>query len=135
MVNNLKKTIIFYKISLAETDSVGIVYFANYLIFFEKGHQDFLYQAGIDISKLIKQGIFMPITETKCNYLKPLFYGDLIEIQTSIIYLNKTSLKFNYSIVNSANLIANGYTSHIFTNNEFKPIRIPAEIKKILMNC
>ncbi len=129
-----KKVDITYRISLAETDSVGVVYFANYFVFFEKGHQEFLRQAGINNAELIKSKIYLPIKKANCEFKIPLYYDDLINISTSLKQLEKTYLEFNYEIIRTQTneLAATGFTQHLFANHAFQITRIPSQIENTL---
>lgn len=132
----MKKINLSYRISLAETDSVGVVYFAKYLMFFEKGHQEFLRQAGINNAELIKNGIYLPIREANCEYYSPIFYDDLISIETVLKNIKKNLIEFNYDIINTNTnkVAASGFTRHLFADSDFRIINIPTQILLALKN-
>ena len=118
----------------AETDKLGIVYYANYLVWFEAARSDFLRNIGLPYSKIEKMGIFLPVVEAYCKYKAPAYYEDEIIIETSLVFIKNASMKIGYKVIREKDkkLLAEGYTIHSAINNNGKIIRIPLNIKSIL---
>jgi len=79
-----------------------------------------------------KKGLFLPVGEAYCQYHKPLQYDDLIIVRTWIRELKRTSMQFAYTIMKKGEdeIVAEGYTTHVFVNKAMKPCRIPDEIRE-----
>lgn len=125
------------RVRYAETDQMGRAYYSHYYQWFEVGRTELLRNHGLVYNELEQQGVFLPVTESYCRYRVPAKYDDVIIIQTSVQNLTKASIKFNYKLFNKKNnqLLAEGYTVHIFVNLAGKPIRPPAIVKETLNQC
>lgn len=125
------------RVYYADTDHGGVVYYSNYLKWFEIGRTEILRQSGFDYNDFEKQGIIAPVVEVKCCYKKPAKYNDLITIKTSIENIGNSSIKFSYEILrkNDNILLAEGYTVNVFVDKKTeKPIRIPDNLRNKLQN-
>ena len=116
----------------AETDQMGIVYYANYLVWFEAARTDFLKSIGIPYRELEKSGIFLPVAEAFCKYLSPAYYEDEIIVETYLSKIGNASIEISYKVKREDKVIATGYTKHACTNKEGKIQRIPENIKEKL---
>ena len=123
------------RVIYADTDAGGVVYYANYLKYFEIGRRELLRKLGIDIVNLDSKGIIVPVVEVKCNYLRPARYDDLLMIETKISQINDKSIKFEYEIKRKSDktLLTKGYTINVFVDkNKMKSCNIPIDVKKKL---
>ncbi|MBM7624606.1 acyl-CoA thioesterase [Sporohalobacter salinus] len=125
------------RVTYQETDKMGIVYYANYLRWFEIGRTEYMRQAGITYKELEEEGIFLPVLESHCEYHQPARYDDLIRIETTINKLKRVRIGFSYKILESESdeLLAVGNTIHSFVNQDFEPIspqREKPELWKLL---
>ena len=123
------------RVYYSDTDHGGVVYYANYLKWFEIGRTEILRKAGFDYSDFEKQGIIVPVVEVKCNFKFPAQYNDLIIIKTSIDNIGNSSIKFIYEIIRKKDnkLLAEGYTVNVFVNKkEMKSTKIPDKLRKVL---
>jgi acyl-CoA thioester hydrolase len=118
------------RIRYAETDQMGVSYYANHFIWFEESRTEYFRALGILYTDLEAKGYFLPVLEAHCKYHSPTSYDDLIVVRTWISAVKKTSIRFSYEILNKKNgaLVAEGYTVHVFANRSFKPVRIPEVI-------
>ena len=125
------------RVYYADTDHGGVVYYSNYLKWFEIGRTEILRQSGFDYNDFEKQNIIAPVVEVKCNYNEPAKYNDVIIIKTSIGNIGNSSIKFHYEIIrkNNSKLLAEGYTVNVFVNKKtMKSTRIPDNLRKALEN-
>ena len=122
----------------AETDQMGVVYHANYLIWMEVARVDYCRAAGFRYRDLESEhGILLAVTEVDCRYLSPARYDDEIEIVTALERANHRTLTFQYEMrsVPSAGedgnvrRIATGHTSHVFLNRELRPTTLPMQFR------
>ena len=91
------------RVRYAETDQMGVVYYANYLVWFEVGRVEYLRGLGYDYRQMEEtDGAILPVVEANCRYRAPARYDDLIEIEASPILLRGAVLKFGYRIYRAA---------------------------------
>jgi len=127
------------RIPYAETDPMGVVYYANYLIYFERARTEFMRQLGI-VYKDMEQSrnLFLPVMSASCEYFSPGKYDDLLRVRTTISKLGHASIQFRYEIFRAEGsrgrepeplpCIARGYSKHPFVDKNWKPTRIPSDI-------
>jgi len=123
------------RISYSETDRMGVIYYANYLVFFERGRTEFLRSLGMRYRDLEeKDGIFLPAADSHVKYFHPGRYDDLIKVRTFISELGGAHITFRYEITNieTQQLIATGSSKHAVVNKTWRPVRIPAALRKLL---
>ena len=125
------------RVYYADTDHGGVVYYSNYLKWFEIGRTEILRQSGFDYNEFEKQGIIATVVEVKCSYKEPARYNDVIIIKTTIESIGNSSIKFNYEIIrkNDNKLLAEGYTVNVFVDKKtMKSSKITDELRKVLEN-
>ncbi|MGG1576011.1 acyl-CoA thioesterase [Fictibacillus sp. NRS-1165] len=110
----------------AETDQMGVVYHANYLVWFEIGRTAFIDDLGFSYAQMEKDGILSPVTEIHANYKKPLTYGDQAKIFTWVEEYSGLKVTYGYEIKNSEDeLCVTGYSTHVCVRKAtFRPISI-----------
>lgn len=114
-----------FRVRYVETDQMGIVYHANYYVWFDMGRTEFLRSLGYNYGDLEKQGVLFPVLETHCVHKRPARYDELITVSTMIGEMRGARITFKYEVYNeSRDLIAYGYTNHAFVNKSMKPINI-----------
>jgi acyl-CoA thioester hydrolase len=117
------------RVRYAETDQMGIVYYANYLVWFEIGRVELLRSLGLAYSQLeTEHQCILPVVEAKCRYRAPARYDDQILIETRPALLRGPVLKFAYRILRKAlegqqpTLLAEGETVHVVCELNKKPL-------------
>jgi len=120
------------RVRYAETDQMGVVYYANYFVYFEAARTEHLRKLGISYSKLEKMGFFLPVVEAYCRYKKPARYEDTLRIRAWIGEVKRRTFKYHYEVIRDNELLAIGHTVHAFLSSEMKLIEIPEWIRKIL---
>ncbi|ACB84147.1 acyl-CoA thioesterase [Natranaerobius thermophilus] len=120
------------RVRYQETDQMGVVYYANYLVWFEVGRNHYFRELDFPYRDMEKAGIYIPVISANCNYQKPARYDDLIEIQTKITKMTSAKIWFNYEIIRGTQdtttsgkgdrFLAKGETSHAFVNETGKPV-------------
>lgn len=120
------------RVRYAETDSMGIVYHSNFLIYFEVARTDYFRVFGFTYRRLEEDGVFMPVTECYCRYISSAYYDDELEVVTGLEMLSRLKLRFNYEVIRKPDneKIAEGFTVHVPVNRGGKPCRIPAAYLK-----
>ena len=119
------------RVRYAETDRMGIVYHAHYLVWFEIGRTEFCRAAGIPYRRMEEEGILIPVTGVDCKYRRSARYDDDVTIRTRMGDVGSRGLTFFYEVLGAdGSLLAEGSTRHLFTDLGTKPIRIPEKIRQ-----
>ena len=119
-----------YRVIYGDTDPFDVVYYANYFDYFERGRTELFRELGLTYRDVSHNGIYLPVSETYCKYKSSATYDDLLVIETTVAYMKRVSIRFDYKIYrkSSSELLAEGYTVHAFVNREGKPSRAPREV-------
>lgn len=124
------------RVRYAETDKMGIVYYANYLVWFEIGRTEFCRTRGFSYRDMEEMDdAFLVVAESYCRYKAPAYYDDELLIRTHITELRKRSLRFGYEIVRASDgqIIAEGETGHVITDGSGRVRSIPEAYAKSLL--
>jgi acyl-CoA thioester hydrolase len=121
------------RVRYAETDKMGIVYYAHYLVWFEIGRTDWLRETGSTYRGMEDEGLALPVIEAHCEYKTGARYDDELEIATSARLVSPVRLAFDYRItrLDGEDAIASGYTVHVAVDRGGRPVRLPARIREI----
>ena len=124
------KSIIDIKVYYEDTDAGGIVYYANYLRYFERARTEYLEQRNLNISDLVKKGIVFVVVEVEAKYHFPAQLGDVLQIETTLSELKKVSLVFEYIIKRKLDnkILVTGKTKIAVVSPERKVIKLSQEI-------
>jgi acyl-CoA thioester hydrolase len=119
-----------YRVIYGDTDQMGVVYYANYLRWFERGRSELMRQLGRPYKSIEKQGFHFPVTEVSCRYLSSARYDDLILIQTQLTAIKRASLSFSYTILKQSDRspLAVGSTKHACIGADGRITRIPSAL-------
>jgi acyl-CoA thioester hydrolase len=122
------------RVRYAETDKMGVVYHANYFVWFEVGRCEFLRAAGRTYRDLEQSGIGLPVIEAHCEYRSPARYDDELEVKTWGGSLSPARVEFRYEVTRPSDGIVNavGRTVHAAVDSNGHPCRLPASILKLL---
>jgi acyl-CoA thioester hydrolase len=124
------------RVTYADTDRMGVVYYANYLRFFEQGRTELLRSLGARYRDLeLHRKIYLPVAEASCRYEAPGRYDDLLLVRTWVSTLGKASLSFAYEVLDAENVerrLASGRTRHALVDGLWKPVRLPDDLRTAL---
>lgn len=123
------------RVRYSETDKMGIVYHANYLVWFEIGRTEFCRARGFSYRDMEEnENAFLVVAESYCRYKAPAYYDDELIVRTHITELRKRSLRFGYEIVRltDGKVIAEGETGHVVTDGENRVRSFPAIYSQLL---
>jgi acyl-CoA thioester hydrolase len=118
------------RVRYAETDQMGVVYHANYLVWMEMGRVELCRELGVRYRDMEEQdGVLLTVAEASCRYLSPARYDDEILVRTSVARVSTRLLGFAYEIRerSSERLLVTGSTTHVFCSRELRPCRLPAK--------
>lgn len=121
-----------HRVSYGETDTMGYVYYAEYLHYFERARSAYIRQCGMSYADIEKKGILLPVREVDCRYRRPAHYDELIFIGIGISEWGRASVRFVYEILGiDKAVLATGSTQHAITNRDAKPIPLPAWFREM----
>jgi acyl-CoA thioester hydrolase len=119
-----------YRVIYGDTDKMGVVYYANYLRWFELGRSEFLREVGYPYRLIEERGTYFPVVEASCRYFKSAHYDDLIVVQTALTMIARASLVFAYGIHlgSDDSLVASGSTKHACVDKDGRIRRIDGDL-------
>jgi acyl-CoA thioester hydrolase len=127
------------RVRYAETDKMGVVYYANYFVWFEVGRTDLLRTLGWSYREMEQAGVSLPVIEAHCDYKRPARYDDDLEIRTAGRLISPVRLEFTYDVHVIAGspshggaqslIAATGRTMHASVDPTGKPCRLPERVR------
>jgi acyl-CoA thioester hydrolase len=123
-----------FRVRYAETDQMGVVYYANYLIWMEIGRTDYCKTVGFSYRDMEKEDANMAVVDASCRYIAPARYDDEILVRTTVERLNRRLITFAYSLSNAetGEALAEGKTVHITINKEGRKRSSPEKYLALL---
>ena len=116
------------RVRYAETDQMGVVYHANYFVWFEVGRVELLRQLGFSYRDMeSNDGCFIAVVDARCRYKAPARYDDELIVRTHLKNVRESLVHFGYELVRTGDgtLLAEGETTHIVTDSAMKVRAIP----------
>lgn len=122
------------RIYYEDTDCGGVVYYANYLRYFERARTEFIRDKGIDLAKLMETGYLFTVSRAEVDYVAPAYYGDKLDISTELADITKASFSFAHLITRQKDnkLIVKGMAKLVCVNKGGRPTRLPEALQKLL---
>jgi acyl-CoA thioester hydrolase len=122
------------RVRYAETDQMGVVHHANYLIWMEVARVDWCQARGFQYRDMEKEeGVFLAVVETGCRHLRPAHFDDQISVRSTVEDANSRMAKFTYEIlrVPSLEILATGFTKHVYVNRAMQRARLPDKYRSL----
>ena len=128
-----RRSVSHARVRYAETDKMGVVYYAHYFVWFEIGRTDWLRDTGATYRVLEDEGLGLPVIEAHCEYRAGARYDDEVEIRTGATLRSSVRLAFDYQVVRRADgaLLASGYTVHAAVDRNGRPVRLPPRVRNL----
>ena len=122
------------RVRYAETDQMGVAYYANYFVWFEVGRTDLLRAAGWSYREMEAEGFSLPVIEARCEYRQSARYDDDLEIHTTARLVSPVRVQFTYEILRGDNraVLASGHTVHAALGRGGRPCRLPERVRQLL---
>jgi acyl-CoA thioester hydrolase len=117
-----------FRVRYAETDQMGVVYYANYLVWMEIGRVEYCRSIGLQYAEMERlDKILLTVAEANCRYLSPARYDEEIAVSTWVERAHPRMVTFSYKMQNAADgrLLATGYSKHVFCGPDLRPVRLP----------
>ena len=126
------------QVRYAETDQMGVVYYANYMVWFEIGRTDFCRQHGFAYREMERQdGLYIMVAEVRCRYKAPAHYDDEILVRTCLKEFRRRVLVFRYEVFRplTDEILAEGETVHVVTDRDGRPRSVPDKYRDLLLSA
>ena len=127
-----RRSVSTVRVRYAETDQMGVAYYANYFVWFEVARTDWLRAAEFTYREMEAGGVLLPVIDARCAYQSPARYDDMLAISAVARVVSPARLAFDYEITGPTGVIAVGSTVHATVYRTGRPIRMPARIKELL---
>jgi acyl-CoA thioester hydrolase len=121
-----------YRVPYADTDQMQVVYYANYLEYFERVRNEIIRECGLSYKEWEARGLMCPVIEAHCEYILPATYDDLIAIDGWLVWAQGSRFRVEYEILRGAERLAIGHTIHNTMTPEGAPRRVPKEVQALL---
>ncbi len=117
------------RVIYGDTDRMGVVYYANYLRYFEAGRTEFIRAKGMTYREFEERlRLMLPVVEAGVAYHAPARYDDLIAVETSLVEARRASARFEYRVLRDDVLLATGHTTHACVDLDGRVQRMPREL-------
>lgn len=121
------------RVIYGDTDNMGVVYYANYLRYFELGRNEYMRARGLTYREVEARGLVLPVTEASCRYLRPARYDDLLRVETRVVRARGARVVFGYALRrDDGEFLAEGHTEHGVLGSDGRPVRLPADVVAVL---
>ena len=120
------------RVRYAETDRMGVVYYANYYVWFEVARTDWLRETGWSYREMEADGVSLPVIESHCDYRQPSRYDDEIEIRTQATLVSPVRIRFDYEVLRDGSVLSTGHTVHAAVDGGGRPCRLPRRVLDML---
>lgn len=136
--NNTRKSSLMaesrVRVRYAETDQMGIAYYANYFVWFEVGRSQYCNDCGFSYRDMEREtGLFLIVAEASCRYRNPARYEDELIIRTTVTEATRRTVRFSYEIEREGGVaVAIGETLHVLINAEGRPSSFPEKYLSLL---
>jgi len=122
------------RVRYAETDQMGVVYYANYLVWFEVGRSDWLRASGWTYRTMEADGVSLPVIEAHAEYRRAARYDDELEIRTRATLMTPVRVRFDYEVWRDGENapLATGHTIHAAMDPNGRPCRLPQAVRELL---
>lgn len=128
-----------HRVSVADTDMMGVVHHANYVAMFERGRLEYLRQRGLPYKKMVERRYHMPVVELNVRYRKPAHFDDLLQVETRLGALSRVTVRFDYAVRRAkadlqepAELLLEGHILLACVDEKNRPRPLPEDVVSTL---
>ena len=124
-----------YRVPYADTDQMGVVYYANYLEYFERSRTEMLRAAGLSYAVMEKMGYFLPVSEAYCKYSASAHYDDLLTFRSVIEEISRVKVKIRSEVFRDGKLLVSGFVTLGCVDANFRISRLTPEMIECCQKC
>ena len=122
------------RVRYAETDQMGVVYHANYIVWMEVGRVEFFRSTGLRYRDLEREGILLVVTEVGCRFKAPALYDEEVIVRTRVVDASPRMIHFEYELLvaeDGGRTLAHGFTKHVFCGRDRRPAKLPEKYRAL----
>lgn len=120
------------RVRYAETDKMGVVYYANYLVWFEVARTEWLREHGWTYREMEAGGVMLPVINAQCDYLRSVVYDEAVTLRTTGILHSPVRVEFTYEVLKEDGTVAaRGTTMHAAVDLHGRPCRLPERVLEV----
>ena len=120
---------ISFRVRYAETDRMGLLHHANYIVYFEMGRTELLRQRGISYRDIEDSGHLLVVIEVGCKFKRPAYYDDLLTLRTTVERVTHVKIVHRYEVLRDGVLLAEGHSTLACVDRDGKPQALPASLQ------
>ena len=120
------------RVIFGDTDQMGVVYYANYLRYFESARAAYWRSLGKSYKDLEAWGVALPVIEAHCKYQRPAHYKDLLDVDVEIDEVRGASMRFAYTVYRGLDVLATGFTRHAVVGTNGRPRALPDALRNVI---
>ena len=124
-----------YRVPYADTDQMGVVYYANYLEYFERSRTEMFRAVGMPYALMEEKGIILPVSEAHCKYMGSARYDDLLTLRAYIEEYSRVKVKIGTEVRRDDTVLARGYVVLACVNRDFRVTRMPEWMAEYCEKC
>ena len=117
------------RVRYAETDRMGLLHHANYIVYFEMGRTEFLRQKGVSYRQIEDEGHFLVIVDLACKFKRPAYYDDLLTLRTTVTRVTHVKMVHAYQVLRDGQLLAEGHSTLACVDREGRPQALPEVLR------
>lgn len=123
-----------FRVRYAETDRMGVVYHANYLVWCEVGRTEYIRTVGVSYAELEARGLMLAVADASVRYHAPARYDDVIRVETTLTELRSRTITFEYLITNAAtgSRLVSARTTLVSLDADGRTVAMPADFRRLL---
>lgn len=121
-------------VRFCETDLMGVVHHANYLIYCEAARVDWLRKRGVSYQAWVRHGVHLPVVEAKARYKKAAHFDQELDVDTTATELSRITVRFRYRITHERALVCEAETLLACVGNDLRLKRMPDEVRAALLS-
>jgi acyl-CoA thioester hydrolase len=124
------------RVRYAETDQMGVVYHANYFVWFEVGRVELFRALGVEYKRMeLEDDCHIVVAEAHCRYRHPARYDEVLRVRTRIAEAKNRTVRFSYELFRDADdqLLATGETTHVICGSDGKPKMLPEKYRSVFI--
>lgn len=120
------------RVRYAETDCMGVAYYANYLVWFEVARTDWLRERGWSYREMEAAGVKLPVIEAHCQYSRSSVYDETLSVRTTAVLHSPVRIEFKYDVIKEdGTTAATGHTMHAAIDAQGRPCRLPERVREV----
>jgi acyl-CoA thioester hydrolase len=119
---------ILIRVRYAETDRMGLLHHANYIVYFEQGRTELLRKRGLSYKDVEDAGHFLVIVELSCKYKRPARYDDVLTLRTTVSKVTHVKIVHTYELLRDGLLLAEGQTTLACVDRDGRPQALPESL-------